>query len=72
MAHSFPQDDGKAWGFMSGDRWIELPKTPLLLANLGPPPFGVEMPSGEMRHVVHQPVERDGYPVTGIFPGDPD
>jgi hypothetical protein len=49
-------DDGRVWGFMSGDRFVQLPKTPLLLAGLGPPPFDVTLPS-EVRHVIHQPPE---------------
>jgi hypothetical protein len=50
-------DDGLPWGFFTDDgAWHELPKKPLLLADLGPPPFKVKMPSGEMREVVHQPV----------------
>lgn len=40
---------------MSGDKFIRLPKQPLLLAELGPPPFDVTLPSGEIRHVVHEP-----------------
>lgn len=48
-------NDGRIWGFMSGDKFIRLPKQPLLLAELGPPPFDVTLPSGEIRHVVHEP-----------------
>lgn len=49
-------DDGKAWGHITDDGvWHPLPKTPLLLAELGPPPFRVKLPSGEFRHVVHNP-----------------
>ena len=49
-------DDGLPWGYMNGAVWIQLPKQPLLLAQLGPPPFEVVLPSGQVRHVVHQPV----------------
>lgn len=49
-------DDGRPWGFITADgAWRELPKTPLLLAGLGPPPFRVTLPSGNVREVVHQP-----------------
>lgn len=51
----FPTDDGQPWGFMSGQQWVPLPKTPLLLAELGPPPFEVKLPSGDIRHVIHRP-----------------
>jgi hypothetical protein len=51
------RDDGRVWGFMlESGIFIRLPKTPLLLAGLGPPPFDVTLPSGEVRHVVHQPL----------------
>ena len=49
-------DDGKPWGHVTDDGvWHELPKTPLLLAEYGPPPFSVKLPSGVMRDVVHKP-----------------
>jgi hypothetical protein len=49
-------DDGLPWGYFSSDGvWRELPKQPMLLANLGPPPFWVKLPSGEMREVLHKP-----------------
>ncbi len=49
-------DDGKPWGFIAANgKWVELPKTPMLLARLGPPPFDVTLPSGEIRHIIHQP-----------------
>ena len=51
-----PGEDGQPWGFMREDGiWQRLPKTPMLLAALGPPPFEVKLPSGEMRRVVHEP-----------------
>ena len=53
-----PYDDGRRWGFMvEPDIWLELPKVPMLLANLGPPPFDVTLPSGELRHIIHNPNE---------------
>lgn len=46
------QDDGFPWGFRDESGvWTELPKTPLLLAGYGPPPFSVTLPSGEVRRV---------------------
>lgn len=49
-------DDGQPWGHLTDDGvWHELPKKPLLLADLGPPPFTVKLPSGERRAVVHRP-----------------
>jgi hypothetical protein len=49
-------DDGLPWGHITDDGvWHELPKTPLVLANLGPPPFKIELPWGETREVVHRP-----------------
>jgi hypothetical protein len=53
-------DDGRPWGHITEDGvWHSLPKTPLLLADLGPPPFAIKMPSGDMRQVVHNPAEGD-------------
>lgn len=37
--------------------WFSLPKLPLLRAGLGPPPFDVTLPSGEVRHIIHNPAE---------------
>ena len=55
----FMTDDGKPWGFVTeAGQWVELPKTPMLLAELGPPPFSLKLPSGDMRHVVHAPDAR--------------
>jgi hypothetical protein len=49
-------DDGKPWGFVNeAGRWIQVPKRPLILAGLGPPPFWVKMAWDEMRHIVHEP-----------------
>jgi hypothetical protein len=49
-------DDGLPWGYIAENgAWYPLPKTPMLLAELGPPPFSVKLPSGDMRHVVHKP-----------------
>jgi hypothetical protein len=49
-------DDGKPWGFMVGEAFVLLPKVPLLMAHLGPPPFDVTMPSEAVRRIVHEPV----------------
>lgn len=51
------RDDGRPWGFMNGGVWVCLPKEPLLLGGFGPPPFDVTLPSGVVRHVVHDPEE---------------
>lgn len=48
-------DDGKVWGFLEHGIFVVLPKRPMLLAGLGPPPFTVELPDGRLRHVVHAP-----------------
>ena len=56
FAEPEPEDDGKVWGFLLADgSFRQLPKRPLLLAGFTRAPFDVQMPSGEMRHVVEQP-----------------
>lgn len=56
LAKKSEHDDGLPWGHITDDgAWHPLPKTPLLLADMGPPPFKVKLPSGEMREVVHKP-----------------
>ena len=55
-------DDGRRWGYMApgelGSEWVELPKRPMLLANLGPPPFNITLPhTGELRRIIHNPDE---------------
>lgn len=60
MTQRFDQDDGRPWGFMNGETWVPLPKEPMLLGGLGPPPFDVTLPSGVVRHVVHEPEVTDG------------
>jgi hypothetical protein len=51
-------DDGKVWGFMENGVFVVLPKAPMLLAGLGPPPFSIALhPSGRLRHVIHAPEE---------------
>lgn len=50
-------DDGLVWGWMEDGAFRVLPKGPMLMANLGPPPFAVTLPSGEVRNVTHQPAE---------------
>lgn len=52
---NFPTDDGREWGFVEEGAWIRLPKIPMLLAELGPPPFSVRLPDGRVRHVLHDP-----------------
>jgi len=56
MAVKYPTDDGLPWGFMEGGSWRELPKVPMLLAEMGPPPFVVTLPDGRERHVIHRPI----------------
>lgn len=49
-------DDGLPWGYIGKDgAWRPLPKTPMILAEMGPPPFDVTLPTGEIRHVIHEP-----------------
>ena len=49
------RDDGKVWGFLEGEVFVVLPKHPMLMAGLGPPPFEVKLPDGRMRPVIHRP-----------------
>lgn len=51
-------DDGFDWGWMECGAWRKLPKQPMLLADLGPPPFDVTLPSGEVRMIIHAPRAR--------------
>jgi hypothetical protein len=51
----FETDDGLPWGWMCLGAWREIPKTPLLLGNYGPPPFAVTLPDGQVRHILHNP-----------------
>lgn len=53
------RDDGKPWGWIDRGQFVPLPKIPLLRNRLGPPPFDVTLPSGEVRHVVHDPSTPD-------------
>jgi hypothetical protein len=48
-------DDARRWGWMDEGIWRELPKAPMTRAGLGPPPFRIALPSGEVRCVVHDP-----------------
>lgn len=62
----YPTDDGLPWGFVTeAGQWVPLPKIPLLLAGLGPPPFDVVLPSGATRHVVHAPPAAPAAPTGG-------
>jgi hypothetical protein len=55
MTHDNEHDDGRPWGHITSDGvWHELPKQPMLLAQLGPPPFQVTLPTGQVRLVVHR------------------
>lgn len=51
-------DDGLPWGYLRDGIWIWLPKQPMVEAGFGPPPFNITLPSGEVRHVIHQPVDQ--------------
>ena len=48
-------DDGLPWGHYIEGIWRPIPKIPLLLAHMGPPPFSVTMPDLSLRHIVHAP-----------------
>lgn len=49
-------DDGQPWGYLdSTGAWRQLPKVPLLLAHMGPPPFDVKLPDGRVRRIIHDP-----------------
>jgi hypothetical protein len=50
--------DGPPWGYLMADgQFRELPKRPMVLGGLGPPPFRVELPTGEVRHIIFKPEE---------------
>lgn len=51
----FPNDTSKRWGFIQHGVFCPLPKMPMLLARLGPPPYDVRLPSGEVRHIIEEP-----------------
>jgi hypothetical protein len=63
-------DDGREWGYINPTgAWERVPKTPMLLANLGPPPFDVTLPhTGEVRRIVHNPAEGAVGPGTADIP----
>jgi hypothetical protein len=49
-------DDGLEWVWRAPDNtYRTIPKTPLLLGGLGPPPFTVRLPDGTPREIVHRP-----------------
>lgn len=49
---------GKDWGFILPDgNFRALPKRPMILGGYGKPPFDVELPSGEIRHIIESPDE---------------
>lgn len=47
--------DQCSWGFMVDGTFVPVPREPLELGGLGPPPFDVRLPSGEMRRIVEGP-----------------
>lgn len=50
-----PYDDGLPWGHIEDGVWRAIPKLPMLLAEMGPPPFDVTLPDGRIRHILHEP-----------------
>jgi len=49
-------DDGLDWVWIAPDGAVRsIPKTPLILAGLGPPPFTVLLPDGTPRQIIHRP-----------------
>jgi hypothetical protein len=52
-----PASETEVWGYLRDGEFRALPKPPMELAGLGPPPFDVKLPSGEERHIVAQPFE---------------
>jgi hypothetical protein len=48
----FENDTPNQWGFATNQGVIPLPKLPMLKAGLGPPPFDVTLPGGQVRHVI--------------------
>lgn len=50
-------EDTRSWGFIERGKFIELPKAPILRADIGVdgPPFDVTLPEGEVRHVIYKP-----------------
>lgn len=53
---NYPTDDGRPWGWICEGEWRAMPKIPMLLAGMGPPPFDVVLPTGLIRHVLHKPL----------------
>ena len=45
----------KDWGMMVGDRFVKLPKLPMLKGGYNNPPFDVTMPDGSIRHIIERP-----------------
>ena len=46
------------WGYICPEGGFRpLPKGPMLAAGMGPPPFTVTLPIGEVRHIIEQPIE---------------
>ena len=45
----------RRWGFMEDGAFVALPKMPMTMAQLGPPPFAVTLPSGEVRNIIEDP-----------------
>jgi hypothetical protein len=45
----------KDWGMMVGNRFVQLPKLPMLKGGYNNPPFDVTMPDGSIRHIIERP-----------------
>jgi hypothetical protein len=45
-------DDTMVWGYWRDGVWMPLPKVPMTMAGLGPPPFNVTRPDGREIEVV--------------------
>ncbi len=43
------------WGVVEDGAFRAIPKRPMLLAGLGPPPFDVKRPDGVILHIVEAP-----------------
>lgn len=51
--------DPRRWGFMIGTKFQPVPKKPMLLAGIGPPPIDVKMPDSSIRHIIYEPQQKE-------------
>ncbi len=54
MAHQSDEDDGPDWGFMDGDKFVKVPKLPMLRAGMKAP-CSVTLSTGEIRLIILRP-----------------